>query len=290
LRWVLLAALPSSLMLGVTTYLTTDVAPIPLFWVVPLSLYLLTFILVFARRPVYPPPWMRRALCLPAVVLTIAFVAEVTEPAWLFILLHLLVFVIAAMICHAELAKDRPPAKEYLTEFYLYLSLGGVLGGLFNVLVAPLVFRTVLEYPLAIILACSIRPTTGDATPAAQPRRGNDLLWALGIAALTAALIATTRVLSVKPATLPALWIFGVPALLSYRFVKQPVRFSLCLGAMFVVASVGYVGTHGRILLTERNFFGVLRVTEDILCRLREEAAQLTWHLAAAVHRETDPS
>lgn len=263
LRWLFLAALPSSLMLGVTTYLTTDVAPIPLFWVIPLMLYLLTFILVFARRPVYPAPWMRRVLCLPAVVLTIAFVAEVTEPAWLFILLHLLVFFIAAMICHAELAKDRPPAKEYLTEFYLYMSLGGVLGGLFNVLVAPLIFRTVLEYPLAIILACSIRPTTA-ATPRAELRHGNDLLWALGIGALTAALIATTRVLGIKLAKLPALWIFGVPAVLSYRFVKRPVRFSLCLGAMFVVASAGYVGTHGRVLWTGRNFFGVLRVTEDV--------------------------
>lgn len=63
------------------------------------------------------------------------------------------------MICHAELAKDRPPAKEYSTEFCLCLSLGGVLGGLFNVLIALLLFRTVLEYPLAIIPPCLIRPT-----------------------------------------------------------------------------------------------------------------------------------
>ena len=262
LHWVFLAAVPSSLMLGVTTYLTTDVAPFPLFWVLPLTLYLLTFILVFARKPVYPPSWMGRVLCLPAVVLTVTFIVEATEPAWLFVLMHLLIFWTAAMICHAELAKDRPPAKEYLTEFYLCLSLGGVLGGLFNVLIAPLVFKSVLEYPLAIIVACSIRPS-GD-TPSQLPRvRWADVMWAFGIGATTMALIAMARSVAANPNQLSTLWTFGIPALLSYRFVKQPVRFSLCLGAMLVAGCIGYVGTQGRVLLTERNFFGVLRVTED---------------------------
>jgi SAM-dependent methyltransferase len=262
LRWVFLAAVPSSLMLGVTTYLTTDVAPFPLFWVLPLALYLLTFILVFARKPVYPPPWMGRVLCLPAVVLTITFIVEATEPAWLFVVMHLLAFWTAAMICHAELAKDRPPAKEYLTEFYLFLSLGGVLGGLFNVLIAPLVFKSVLEYPLAIIVACSIRPS-GDTSSQPPCLRWADVIWALGIGATTMALIAMTRSFEAHPSQLNTLWTFGIPALLSYRFVKQPIRFSLCLGAMLVAGCVGYVGTQGRVLLTERNFFGVLRVTED---------------------------
>ena len=262
-RWVLLAALPSSLMLGVTTYLTTDVAPIPLFWVVPLSLYLLTFILVFAPRPVYPPLWMGRVLCLLAVVLTVTFFAEATDPAWLFILLHLLAFFAAAMICHGQLAKDRPPAQEYLTEFYLCLSLGGVLGGLFNVLIAPLIFRTVLEYPLVIILACLIRPTAG---PTAQPLSWHwkDVIWASAIGALTAGLITTVQVYGVNPGRLGFLWIFGLPAVLAYRCVKQPARFSLCLAAILFVGAAGYVGVHGRVLRVERNFFGVLRVTEDV--------------------------
>jgi hypothetical protein len=259
---VFLAALPSSLMLGVTTYLTTDVAPFPLFWVLPLALYLLTFILVFARKPVYPPSWMGRVLCLPAVVLTVTFIVEATEPAWLFVVLHLLAFWTAAMICHAELAKDRPPAKEFLTDFYLCMSLGGVLGGLFNVLIAPVLFKSVLEYPLAIIVACSIRPS-GD-TPSHLPRVcWADVTWALGIGTTTIALIAATRSFAANPSQLTTLWTFGVPAVLSYRFVKQPIRFSLCLGAMLVAGSVAYVGTQGRILVMERNFFGVLRVAED---------------------------
>ncbi len=263
LRWVGLAALPTSLMLGVTTYLTTDVAPFPLLWVVPLALYLLTFVLVFAPRPVYPPLWMGRVLCLPALVLTIAFIVEATEPAWLFVTLNLLAFGTAAMICHAELAKDRPPAQEYLTEFYLCLSLGGVLGGLFNVLVAPLIFRNVLEYPLAIILSCCLRPSTRSTLRAEPEHYGRDLIWALGIGGLTAGLIALTQIFGINPAGLSTLWIFGLPALLAYRFVKQPIRFGLCLGALLLAGSVCYVGVHGHVLLTERNFFGVLRVTED---------------------------
>jgi hypothetical protein len=277
LRWVFLAAVPSSLMLGVTTYLTTDVAPFPLFWVLPLALYLLTFILVFARTPVYPPSWMGRVLCLPAVVLTVTYIVEATAPAWLFVVLHLLVFWTAAMICHAELAKDRPPAKEYLTEFYLCLSLGGVLGGLFNVLIAPLVFKSVLEYPLAIIVACSIRPS-GDTSSQPPRVRWADMIWALGIGTTTAALIAMTRSFEANPSQLTTLWTFGIPALLSYRFVKQPIRFSLCLGAILMAGCAGYVGTQGRVLRTERNFFGVLRVTEDAQGRFHQLVHGNTLH------------
>src|SRR5258706_1002802 len=128
LRWMLLAFVPSSLMLGVTTYITTDVAPIPLLWVVPLGLYLLTFILVFARRPLLAPVWLGRVLCFLAVVLIVIMTVEVTQPAWLIVTLHLSMFFAAAMVCHSELSKDRPPAAR-LTDFYLCLSVGGVLGG-----------------------------------------------------------------------------------------------------------------------------------------------------------------
>ena len=103
---MLLAFVPSSLMLGVTTYITTDVAPIPLLWVLPLGLYLLTFILVFARRPLLAPLWLGRVLCLLTVMLIICMMTEVTQPAWLIVTLHLLMFFAAAMICHSELAKD----------------------------------------------------------------------------------------------------------------------------------------------------------------------------------------
>src|SRR4030042_2874709 len=160
LRWVLFAFIPSSLMLGVTTYLTTDIAPFPLLWVVPLGLYLLTFILVFARRPVLPPQWLGRVLSMCSVVLLIAFIVGANHPAWGMTILNLLMFSVAAMIYHGALAKDRP-APRRLTEFYLCISIGGILGGLFNALIAPLLFQNVIEYPLVMLLACALRPTGG---------------------------------------------------------------------------------------------------------------------------------
>jgi hypothetical protein len=168
LRWIALAFVPSSLMLGATTYITTDIAPIPLLWVLPLGLYLLSFILVFSRLPAA----VHRAMVglLPYLVLVLVFLVLADFSLlkmWLkllVVLAHLAVLFVAAMVCHGELARDRPPPR-YLTEFYLWMSVGGVLGGLFNALVAPLLFNGIVEYPLALVLACLLRPA-----PAAEKK------------------------------------------------------------------------------------------------------------------------
>src|SRR5678816_2588592 len=153
LRWVLYAFVPSSLMLGVTTYITTDIAAFPLLWVIPLSLYLLTFILVFARRQFLPRAWISRALALLAIPAIIALILEANYPHFILIPEHLILFFGLSMLCHGALADDRP-STIHLTEFYLWMSVGGVLGGVFNALIAPLVFDSVLEYPLMIVIAC----------------------------------------------------------------------------------------------------------------------------------------
>jgi hypothetical protein len=161
LRWVVLAFVPSSLMLSVTMYLTTDISSIPLLWVLPLSLYLLTFILVFARWRLVPLSAVLHLM--PLVVLSIVMVllSEATEPVILLIAIHLLGLFWIGLACHGLLAADRPPVG-HLTEFYLWLSVGGVLGGLFNALVAPLVFNSIVEYPLVLVLACLLRPAKAD--------------------------------------------------------------------------------------------------------------------------------
>jgi len=157
LRWALLAFVPSSLVLGVTTYITTDVVAVPLLWVVPLSLYLLSFVMVFARRTLLSRRLMARVLPGAAVLLALVYLSGATQPAWFLILFHLLFLFAAAMVCHGQLADDRPDAR-HLAEFYLWLSLGGALGGLFNAVLAPLLFNSVVEYPLAILLASYLRP------------------------------------------------------------------------------------------------------------------------------------
>jgi hypothetical protein len=141
-------------MLSVTAYLSTNIAPIPLLWTAPLALYLLSFILVFGGE-VFPHAGMVRALPIVLLPLVAMMAAQVTSPLELLLPLHLLVFFVAAMVCHGELAGDRPHPR-HLTEFYLWLAAGGALGGLFNAIVAPLLFDTVLEYPVVLVVACMV--------------------------------------------------------------------------------------------------------------------------------------
>lgn len=160
-RWVALAAVPSSLLLGVTTYLTTDIASVPLLWVVPLALYLLTFVHAFGGQVLVAQRTLARALPVAVVLMTAFLTANALEtglgPSGVLAGAHLLTFAIVALLLHGALAEDRPGSAR-LTEFYLWVSLGGVAGGAFNALVAPLIFPTVVEYPLALLAACLVAP------------------------------------------------------------------------------------------------------------------------------------
>ena len=157
-KWLALAFVPSSLLLGVTTYISTDVAAVPLLWVVPLALYLITFIIVFGRggrKPGRIMSWVHAAL-LATLVLSMFWGSGMTLRTR--ILLHLAVFFMTALLLHAELASSRP-APRYLTEFYLWMALGGALGGAFNAIVAPLIFKTIAEYQLVLVAAAFLRPS-----------------------------------------------------------------------------------------------------------------------------------
>ncbi len=162
-RWTLLAFVPSSLMLGVTFHMTTDIASIPLLWVGPLALYLVTFIIAFARTP----PWFRILIgnLAPVMILLLVFlmISGVNPGVGLQLLLYNMTFFAAALMCHYELAHDRP-APQYLTTYFLIMSLGGVLGGIFNSLVAPVVFTHAYEFDLALIVACLMVPNLNPLT------------------------------------------------------------------------------------------------------------------------------
>src|SRR3954452_23689130 len=122
-RWLALAFIPSSLMLGVTAQITSQIAPIPLFWVLGLALYLLTLIVAFSLRRPLPPRWLLRVL--PALVLAVIFFTflRATPSPWV-LALDLVTFVIAAYCCHGQLAGDRP-SPRHLTDYYLWVSIGG---------------------------------------------------------------------------------------------------------------------------------------------------------------------
>ena len=156
LLWVVLAAIPSSLMLGVTTFITTDIASAPFLWVLPLALYLLTFVVAFQARPAISPSL---TLLLQAALVGFCLaLAPFSGVSFLIQLpVHLATFFLTALMCHQALVARRPPPAQ-LTEFDFWMSLGGVIGGGFNAFVAPVIFDNVWEYPLMLISAALIRP------------------------------------------------------------------------------------------------------------------------------------
>ena len=254
LRWVLLSFAPSSLLLGVTTYLSTDVAAVPLLWVVPLALYLLTFVIVFAERPLLDRRFMLVFQLFVALVLLFAIGTTPTKLRLAHLALHLLGFFATAMVCHRELADSKPRA-EHLTEFYLWMSFGGMLGGVFNVVVAPLVYDRVLEYPYAIIIALGLRPVM---TRLDTSRRA--LLTDVGLAAgLYVAMLGSFKVQIPQQWATEALWaFFAMAGLVAASFYKRPLR--LALGAAAIFFAVDGRGATDDLVLQERSFFGVYRV------------------------------
>ena len=170
LLWTALAAIPAGLVIAVTSYVTTDIAAAPFLWVLPLALYLLTFVAVFRDRA-----WLSQATVVRLVPILVAPLAIALlggdRRFWLaMVIVNLLAFLLLALLCHGELYRRRPvPAR--LTEFYFCLSLGGALGGVFNALLAPMLFSSTYEYPLALILCCALRAVAG---PAKKPRSKQD--------------------------------------------------------------------------------------------------------------------
>jgi hypothetical protein len=273
LRWIALAFVPSSLMMGVTTALTVNVPAIPLFWVVPLALYLLSFVLVFAKRPPLSHVWVAHRLPLLMLFSLLVYVSRFSLPLVLLFSLYLLTLFAVAVTCHGELARTRPEVGR-LTEFYLWISVGGVCGGIFNALLAPLLFSTVLEFPLVLIFAALLRPPIDQkpetAAKAARTKR-NDLLLPLALG-----LCSVTLILGVSHGGFllgrisPRLFvvIFGALVLWCLSFGKRPIRFAGGLAALLLAGSL-YTGIYGESLYTERNFFGVLRVTNSPNGRFR---------------------
>ena len=156
MAWLLLAFIPSSLMLGVTTYITTDLASVPLLWIIPLALYLGTFIIAFAKKPLIrlESLFLWQGIALIALIL-LQISGAIVHP-FIIIGIHLGLFFITALMCHMQLAVLRPP-PSHLTKFYLIMSTGGVLGGIFNALIAPWLFLIPLEYVLVLALSVFVR-------------------------------------------------------------------------------------------------------------------------------------
>ncbi|PZA09596.1 class I SAM-dependent methyltransferase [Rhodopseudomonas palustris] len=262
-RWVFLAAVPSGLLIAVTAHISTDVAAAPLLWVLPLSLYLLTWVLVFQSRPLLPHRWML-ALQPVAIAVIIVLLAYSASEHNLLLTLggHLVCFFIIAMACHGELARTRPPAR-YLTGFYVALSFGGMVGGLFAGLLAPYTFSWIAEYPILLALAVLCRPQMPERVPQWSLR-----IWLL-IAALAVVLITsafttgklhdwfmTNRVLVIGD-------VAAFAAVIALVLRAGPAKLLATVALALLLIRL-YPADDGRVE-TVRSFFGVhkIQVTSD---------------------------
>jgi Spermidine synthase len=260
-RWLALSFVPSSLMIGVTTYITADVAAVPLLWVIPLALYLLTFIFAFTRKQFVRTTALNRMMIMGALVVTLILASGATEPAWVLIIANLGFFFVAALMCHGQLANDRP-SVAHLAEYYLWIAIGGALGSLFTVLIAPLLFTSIVEYPLAIVLACMLQRVRSEET---ENRQSNylDFIYPVALYALTVGLAISVNQLRPGSSIVRVFIVLGIPLIIINHFLRQrPMRFALGLAAV-MLASLFYTGGTDRTLHVVRNFFGTTRVTTD---------------------------
>ncbi|HEY3581579.1 MAG TPA: fused MFS/spermidine synthase [Pyrinomonadaceae bacterium] len=272
LRWLALAFVPSSLMLGVTTYITADVAAVPLFWVIPLALYLLTFVIAFTRTRFALSA--DRLVIVGALVVTLILSSGATEPAWLLILANLIFFFVAALMSHGQLADNRP-SVSHLAEYYLWIAIGGALGSVFNVLLAPVLFRSVVEYPLVIVLACMLLRRDSETRS-----RGFylDLIYPLALFVLTVSLALIITHVRPGSSIVNLFIVLGVPLIIINHFFRErPLRFGLGLCAV-MLASVYYTSTTEPTLHLARNFFGTSRVTTDSTGRINSLYSGNTVH------------
>jgi hypothetical protein len=266
-RWILLSFAPSSLLMGVTTAITTDITPVPLLWVVPLAIYLLTFVLAFAGRPILPHRWICRAAPIAALALLYALLTNATKPWWAILSIHLLAFFLVALACHGELAKLKPPS-EGLTRYYLLISVGGVFGGVLNAIVAPVLFQKIglAEYPLVLALAVGLLPNR----PRATVLEGIPELT--GAAAFTYPFVVAAITAGVAYAANSLGWggplfagmLFGVPLVLIYLLIDRPVRFGVGL-ALLTFAGLLFASDGGKVIDFDRNFFGIVKVSEELI-------------------------
>jgi spermidine synthase len=299
IRWVALAFIPSSLMLGATAYITLNIAAIPLLWVIPLALYLLSFILVFAKWPsaVHRAMVVTMPLAILLIVLSL-MPSGVTVRFWIIILLHLATLFVVALVCHGELARSRPPIT-HLTMFYLLMSVGGALGGIFNALIAPVVFNGLVEYQLVLVLAMLILPRLKESSEVQEGSRNwayvwtnggvrHDVAWAFFLGLVTLGLVwlststgqgppvlaslypslfqgieSVSRLVDVPSKQLVALMACGLPLLLCYGCVARPLRLGLGLGAILLASSYSAALHDDVVLYQERTFFGVLKVERN---------------------------
>ena len=251
-RWVWLALVPSSLTIGCTAYLSAELAPVPLLWVVPLAIYLMTFIISFTGHVIRPSNDIVGVCAMLGLLLATSHIAGSATNA-IGVALHLGALFLMCALCHGRLADSRP-APDHLTAFYLWTSVGGVVGGLFNALVAPALFNTMIEYPL-MLLAAPLAFRIG--VRAEAPRARLDT-W-VSVLPFVGALVWLSTT-AIPHASVALLLPLGAIALALFR--QRGVRLIAC-GVLTVMFLQLANAARREDVMVRRSFYSVLRVAEN---------------------------
>ncbi len=247
--WLLLAFVPSTLMLSITTKISTDLGSFPLIWVVPLSLYILSFVIAFSNRPLFSNT-VSRPLAAGAIAVMAVLMSHQSSgiQTWLSALFFAPALFIVAVHAHRALYERRPDAA-HLTLFYIIMSVGGALGGLFNSIIAPVAFSGIYEGVISVILAALLL-TLGTKTIPVRP-------LAHGLLSAAAVLFAFSLLRGTDSegpvAMITSLGLMAGFAILLARLARAPVAI---LAAVVVFLAADMLSLSKDYTFKDRSFFG----------------------------------
>ncbi len=272
LFWLGAAFVPSGLMLAVTNHMLLNLASVPFLWVMPLAIYLVTFMIAFARRFRISPRLLSAVV--PVILLVLFPLVAVSRPVgshalWYILGSHMLVLFAGALLCHTALASRRPDTSQ-LTDFYFWIALGGALGGIFVAVIAPFVFSTVIEYPLLVaMIVFFCEPHVPE-----QQFNWRDLAFpaAIGLAVAGTWALFKWASVDVTEDVKASLAADGVLVLAAFLARKRVLRFGLTLAVLIAgyrLALPGFLDDYD-ILHIDRDFFGIKKVVYDLDGNMRK--------------------
>jgi hypothetical protein len=282
--WGFCSAASTGLMMSLTLFITTDIAAVPLLWTVPLGLYLLTFVAAFSERHIISLSSMVRWTPLIVIVCCSALLVHF-ENLFIRLSVLLLLLVVLCSLAHRALAETKP-SSESLGVFYLWISIGGLVGGLFQTIIAPVLFNSLAEVPLFMILALAARAFCGTDEQDNDSRVSIRALFPAGIA-LLGAFVTYRYGLAIN---LAFLLTYGLPCIAAYASRTRALHFAVSWGLMLLVAWKALpLMDKSNIIAQERNFFGVKSIVDDPTgtyrsfrhgninhgCQLKDEAKRL---------------
>lgn len=276
LKWIGLSFVPSGLLVAVTAHISTDIAAAPFLWIVPLALFLLTFVFAFAQKRLISVQILSATTSILAVSILASMHLLQDLPMAVKLALHLLFFFSAALLCHSVLV-DQRPASNQLTAFYLWMSFGGMLGGIFASLLAPVLFTRIVEYPILIVLALFCRPNSW--------RANNRKMMIAIVLAVVVALVLSSKYFAetvIFTYDESAAVGFAALALTSFVYMFRAQTFFLVQAIVMTGLMVGMISSV-PVLSIKRSFFGVVKVLTSVEQKHIVMAHGSTVHGAMAV-------